>query len=86
MQVLSPLTLGGSPLTLHLNVADAAAVVAKAAAAGAEVLRAVQEQSYGERSGTIRDPFGHRWMIATHVEDLAKDELQRRVGDTFVIS
>jgi PhnB protein len=86
MQVLSPQTLGGSPLTLHLNVADAGAVVAKAAAAGAKVLRAVQDQPYGERSGTILDPFGHRWMVATHVEDVSRDELQKRVGDAFRIS
>ena len=86
MEVLSPQTLGGSPLTLHLNVPDAAATVAKAAAAGAKVLRAVVEQPYGERSGTIRDPFGHRWMIATPVEDVSKDELQRRVGTAYKIT
>jgi PhnB protein len=86
MQVLSPQTLGGTPMTLHLNVADAAATVAKAAAAGAKVLRAVKDQPYGERSGTIEDPFGHRWMVATHVEDVSKDELQKRVGDAYRIT
>jgi PhnB protein len=86
MGVLSPQTLGGSPLSLHLNVPDAAQTVAKAEAAGAKVLRPVADQPYGERSGTIRDPFGHRWMIATHVEDVSREELQRRVGDAFKIS
>ena len=86
MQVLSPQTLGGTPMTLHLNVADAAATVAKAAAAGAKVLRAVKDQPYGERSGTIEDPFGHRWMVATHIEDVSKHELQKRVGDAYRIT
>lgn len=84
--VLSPQTLGGTPTLFHLSVADAAAVVARAAAAGATVERAVEEQPYGERSGTIKDPFGHRWMIATPIEEVSKEELQRRVGDTYTIS
>jgi len=84
--VLSPQSLGGSPTMFHLTVADAGATVARAAAAGASILRAVQEQPYGERSGTIEDPFGHRWMVATHVEDVSNEELQKRVGDTYQIS
>ena len=84
--VLSPETLGGTPTTFHLSVADAGAVVARAAAAGATIQRAVEEQPYGERSGTIKDPFGHRWMIATPIEDVSKDELQRRVGDAYKIT
>jgi PhnB protein len=86
IDVLSPQSLGGTPTTFHLTVADAGATVARAAAAGATVQRAVEEQPYGERSGTIEDPFGHRWMIATHVEDVSKGELQRRVGDAYNIS
>ena len=86
IDVLSPDTLGGTPMTLHLQVRDAAATVARAAAAGATVQRAVQDQPYGERSGTIKDPFGHRWMIATPFEDVSKDELQRRVGSAYKIS
>ena len=86
IDVLSPATLGGTPMTFHLRVADAAAVVARAAAAGATVQRKVEEQPYGERSGTIEDPFGHRWMIATPVEEVPKDELQRRVGDAYKIT
>ena len=84
--VLSPDTLGGTPLTLHLQVRDAAATVAHAAAAGATVQHAVQDQPYGERSGTIKDPFGHRWMIATPIEEVSKEELQRRVGNAYEIT
>lgn len=86
IEVLSPQTLGGTPTMFHLSVADAAATVARAAAEGATVQRAVQDQPYGERSGTIKDPFGHRWMIATHVEDVSKSDLQKRVGDTYKIT
>lgn len=86
IDVLSPESLGGSPTLFHLTVADAGATVARAAAAGATILRPVQDQPYGERSGTIQDPFGHRWMIATHVEDVSKDELQQRVGATYKIT
>jgi PhnB protein len=84
--VLSPETLGGSPMTLHVTVPDAGATIERAAAAGAVIQRAVQDQPYGERSGTIKDPFGHRWMIATPIEEVSKEELQRRVGDAYKIS
>ena len=86
IDVLSPQTLGGTSTMFHLTVGDAAAVVARAAAAGATIQRAVAEQPYGERSGTILDPFGHRWMIATPVEDVSKVELQSRVGDAYKIT
>jgi PhnB protein len=86
IEVLSPQTLGGTPAMFHLSVPDAAATVARAAAEGATVQRAVQDQPYGERSGTIKDPFGHRWMIATHVEEVSKSELQKRVGDSYKIT
>jgi len=84
--VVSPETLGGTPMTLHVHVADAGATVARAAKEGAKVLRAVQDQPYGERSGTIQDPFGHRWMVATPIEEVSKEELQRRVGAAYKIS
>ena len=86
IDVLSPTSLGGSATMFHLRVKDAAAVVARAVAAGATVQRAVEEQPYGERSGTIKDPFGFRWMIATPVEDVSKAEVQKRVGDTYKIT
>jgi PhnB protein len=86
IEVLSPESLGGTPTMFHLHVADAGAVVARAAAAGATVQRAVQDQPYGERSGTIKDPFGHRWMIATPIEEVSKEELQQRLGAAYKIS
>jgi len=71
---------GGSPVMLHLYVADVDAVVGKATAAGTALTRPVQDQFYGDRSGTITDPFGHPWHIATHIEDVAPDEIDRRAA------
>ena len=77
---LSPETIGGSPVSLHLYVEDVDAVVARAIAAGATLTRAVADQFYGDRVGGVSDPFGHRWFIATHKEDLTRDELHRRAA------
>jgi len=63
---------------LHLHVDDADAVIAAAVAAGATLVRAAQDQFYGERSGTVRDPFGYDWMIGHSIEELAPAEMQRR--------
>jgi len=76
----SPRSLGGSPVSIHLYVADVDAVTDLAIAAGATVLRPVKDQFYGDRSGTVADPFGHIWHIATHKEDLTPDELHKRVA------
>jgi PhnB protein len=75
---LGPETIGGSPVGLHLYVEDVDAVVARAIAAGATLTRAVADQFYGDRIGGVTDPFGHRWSIATHKEDLSMDEIRRR--------
>lgn len=82
---VSPATLGGSPLLLHLYVDDVDEVVATAQALGARVLRAPADQDYGDRAATIQDPFGHRWMISTNIEQVDKQTLQKRVGDTYRI-
>jgi PhnB protein len=76
----SPQSLGGSPVGICLYLPDVDARVAKALAAGATVVRPVQDQFYGDRSGTITDPFGHLWTIATHVEDVAPEEIARRAA------
>ena len=68
MDFRSPKALGGSPVSIHMYVADVDAFCARASAAGAAVLRAVADQFYGDRSCQLRDPFGHSWSIATHVE------------------
>jgi PhnB protein len=65
---------------LHLYVADADAVFARAVAAGAVALQPVDTKFYGDRSGSLRDPFGHRWSVSTHVEDVSTEEAQRRMA------
>jgi len=75
-----PIAIGGTPVTLHLYVADADAVVARALAAGATLKRAVADQFYGDRMGGVVDPFGHVWWLATRKEDLSADELRRRAA------
>ena len=78
MGARGPLTLGGSPIFLMLYVEDVDAVVAGAVKAGATLIRPVQDQFYGDRSGIVVDPFGHSWAVATHKEDVPEDELKRR--------
>jgi len=80
----APDTLGGSPVSLHLYVEDVDAFVKKALAAGAKERKAVTDQFYGDRSGQLEDPFGHLWWVATHKEDVAPEEMQKRVGAMFV--
>ncbi len=75
---LSPPSIGGTAVKLHIYVADVDAVVRKAAAAGATVLRPVQDQFYGERSGMIADPFGHQWFVATRKETVTPEEMRSR--------
>jgi PhnB protein len=76
----SPQALGGSPVSILLYVEDVDARVSQAVAAGAKVLRPVQDQFYGDRSGTLVDPFGHVWTIATHKEDVPPEEVRRRAA------
>lgn len=71
-------TIGATPVSIHLHVDDADAMVHRATELGATVEMAPADQFYGERSGTVRDPFGHRWMIGHSIEDVAPDEMQRR--------
>jgi PhnB protein len=80
---LSAQSLGGTPVSLHIYVDDVDAAFRRAIDAGGAQERAVQDQFYGDRSGTLLDPFGHRWNLATHVEDVSQDELQRRM-DQFM--
>jgi PhnB protein len=79
---LSPHTLNGTTLSLHLLVPNVDEVVNRAVTAGAKLERPVQHQFYGERTGTILDPFGHRWSIGTVVEQLTNDEIERRAQAT----
>jgi uncharacterized glyoxalase superfamily protein PhnB len=74
---LSPKSLKGSPVTIHLYVDDADAFVARAAKAGAKVTMPVDEMFWGDRYGKLEDPFGHHWSIGTHVRDVSPQEMQQ---------
>jgi PhnB protein len=73
-----PASLGGTTVTIHLHVDDADEAIRRAVEAGASLEREVSDQFFGERSGCIRDPFGHRWNIGHHIEDVTPQEMQRR--------
>jgi PhnB protein len=75
--------LPGSPASLFIYVEDADAVIDHAAKLGATVQRAAEDQFYGDRDGHIIDPFGHRWTVASHVEDVAPDEMMRRMAELY---
>lgn len=76
----SPDTLGGSSVSLLFYVTDVDALFARAAGAGGVVQRPPQDQFYGDRTATIVDPFGHTWTIATHVEDVSREEMRLRMA------
>jgi PhnB protein len=76
----SPQHFGGTPVSLLLYVPDADTVTQRAVAAGAKVLKPIKDQFYGDRSATITDPFGHQWTIATHIEDVSTEEMERRAA------
>ena len=76
--IKGPTAYGGTTVTIHLHVDDADAVIKRAAEAGATVEMEPSDQFYGERSGIVRDPFGHRWNIGHHIEDVSPEEMQRR--------
>jgi uncharacterized glyoxalase superfamily protein PhnB len=78
---LSPTTIGGTPVLLHLSVADADETVARAERAGATVLRPVKDQMHGERSGMIADPFGHHWFLGTPIAEVSPEEMQARYDE-----
>lgn len=77
---VSPQTLGGTPVSIMIYVSDVDAVFKKAVDTGAKVDQPIKDQFYGDRSGTIHDPFGHVWTIATHKEDVTPEEMKRRMA------
>lgn len=81
MGAMSPQTAGGVSTSLHVYVENVDGVVQKAINAGAKLLRPVKDQFYGDRSGTLLDPFGHMWSIATHVEDVSPEEMKKRAKE-----
>jgi PhnB protein len=80
MDFVGPKKVGGTPVTLSVYVDDVDATYAAALAAGAKGGREPQDQFYGDRSGQFEDPWGHRWSIATHVEDVSPEEMERRMA------
>jgi PhnB protein len=76
----SPTSIGGTPVTVMIYVEDVDAVFARAIASGATVDREVKNEFYGDRAGQFVDPFGHRWFVATHVEDISPAEMEQRAA------
>ncbi|MDQ3933211.1 MAG: VOC family protein [Actinomycetota bacterium] len=83
MDARGPKTIGGTPVTISLYVEDVDAVFQAALDAGATELRAVENQFYGDRTGQIEDPFGHKWHLATHVEDVPPEEMEERAAEAM---
>jgi PhnB protein len=83
MNFRSPQSLGGSPVSILLYVENVDAVVERAVAAGSKLQRPVKDEFYGDRSGQLIDPFGHVWMIATHIEDVSPEEMRKRAAALY---
>jgi PhnB protein len=80
MDARGPRAVGGTPVSLHVYVEDVDSVFERAVQAGAKALRPVEDRFYGDRSGGFEDPFGHRWDVASHVEDVPADEMEERAA------
>jgi PhnB protein len=83
MGIRSPKAVGGTPVTISVYVEDVDDVFDRAVEAGATALRQVEDQFYGDRSGQFEDPFGHRWSVATHIEDVPPDEMAKRAAESM---
>lgn len=81
--ILGPKTIGGTTFTIHLHVDNADAWIERALAEGATLVRAPADAFYGERSGTVRDPEGHEWLIGHAIEEVSVEEMQRRYDALF---
>jgi uncharacterized glyoxalase superfamily protein PhnB len=81
--IRGPHSLGGTTFSLHLHVDDVDCAFEQAVKAGATVVRPLQDQFYGERSGTVRDPFGHEWLLGGQIEEVSTEEMQRRYTALF---
>jgi PhnB protein len=83
MDAVGPKTVGGTPVTMSVYVEDVDATFDRAVKAGAKALRPVENQFYGDRSGQFLDPFGHKWSVASHVEDVPPDEMAKRAAEAM---
>lgn len=79
--IRSPKSVGGSPVIISVYVEDVEGVFDRAVQGGAKAIRPLEDQFYGDRSGQFEDPFGHRWSVATHVEDVSPDEMAKRSAE-----
>lgn len=79
MNARSPKTYGGSPVLMHVYIENVDEVVKKAMHQGATVIRPLENMFYGDRSATLKDPFGHIWDVSTHIEDVSPEEIKRRM-------
>jgi len=80
MGAAGPKKVGGSPVTINVYVEDADATFKRAIDNGAKELRAVEDKFYGDRGGEFEDPFGHKWSVQTHIEDVSPEEMQKRMA------
>jgi PhnB protein len=80
MGYVGPTTVGGSPVSLMIYVDDVDTIFKQAITAGGEELKPLQDQFYGDRSGSLKDPFGHIWHVATHIEDVSPEEMDKRAA------
>ena len=83
MGIQGPASIGATSVAIHLHVEDADAVLERARKAGGEIIRPPEDHFYGERSGTLRDPFGHEWNIGHEIEEVSPDEMQKRYDGMF---
>lgn len=83
MDIHDPSHYGGSPVNLHLYVEDVDATFAKALEHGAKEIMAVEDQFWGDRSGKVQDPWGHIWSLATHIEEVSAEEMEKRSAEAF---
>lgn len=81
LDIRGPESIGGTSIGIHLHVDDADAMIARAVEAGATIVRAAADHFYGERGGTVRDPFGHEWQIGHEIEKVTPEEMQRRYDE-----
>ena len=83
MDARAPQAYGGSPVGIHLYVEDVDTIVQQAVAAGAKLTKPVEDMFYGDRSRALEDPYGHRWYVSTHIEDVSMEETARRARELF---
>lgn len=82
----SPRALGGTPVLISIYVEDVDATFGRAIAAGAKSIRPLKDEFYGDRAGQFEDPFGHKWSVATHIEDVSPDEMSRRAAKAMSVA